>query len=108
MEELLYFLQIFVHGFNTTQAHYFLKLTFKLIELQKLEDEEYDLEFSEKINKGFEVNQLRNNFIVYCHNPLIVCIMIMDLSKTIQKRFPYIERGTNMVISKFSKLFSII
>jgi len=107
-EELMYFIELFVDGLTYTHAHYFIKIMNLLIQVQRLEEEECDYHVKEKIQKGFEVNQLRNNFIVYSNNPLKTCVIIMNISLRLKARYVNLDKGIERMLSRYIELFTIL
>lgn len=107
-EEIFYFLEIFIEGFTYTNSNYYLRIIFALVWMKTLDEEECDTKVKDKVQRGYKVNQLRNNFIVYSPNPLKACLLVIDLTIKLKYRFPNLDKGFEYGISKYIKLFGLI
>lgn len=107
-EELMYFLYIFVNGFKSSHVHYLFRIFFSMTRLDLIEDEEFDFQFQSKIQKANEVNQTRNNFLLYSQNPFKYLILVIDLTHKLWTRFPHIDVGVKMIDQRFGAVFRIM
>ena len=62
----------------------------------------------DRIQKGYEINQLRNNFIVNSPNPLKICVWIINLCNLLKRSYPAAEKAVEYWNEKFSNLVKII
>lgn len=106
LEELLYFLEIFLKGFSYSQCFYFLKIFIKISKCQEWDNEEldhYDPMTRQKIIKAYMTNKLRTHFLVYSVNPLKIIIALTTLYLKITERFPSLEIGKRYILPTYLK-----
>ena len=90
IEELLYFIEIFMMGFSYGQAFYLIRILLKLSNCSEWEGEEldhYDKLTKQKIIKAYQINRLRTHFIVYSENPLKIWVAIIIIVIQIGKHY---------------------
>ena len=104
-EEILYFIEVFMKNFTYTQIHLLFKVLFGIIRVKTGDDEDADAELKDKIKKGYKVNQLRNNFLVYSPNPLKILVSCIHIAKMALTNFSDAHKGVQMITERYIKLF---
>lgn len=110
LEELLYFVEIFLNGFTYGQWYYFRIILMKLAACTEFDNEEidhYDPVTRQQIIDAYVVNKFRTHFLVYTYNPLKIVIAIVSILKKFQKRFPTLAVST-AIEDKYLKFANIM
>lgn len=111
LEELLYFVEIFLQGFTYSQTFYLFRILIKLSTCKEWENEEiehYDLRKQQKIIKAYILNKFRSHFVVYSENPIKICMYFITIVIKMAERFPSLTIGSNFICGRYVKLCSEI
>ena len=107
IEELLYFIEIFMMGFNYSQAYYLVRILIKMTNWSEWENEEldhYDKFTAQKIINAYRINRFRTHFIVYSENPLKILVALMIIVIHISNRFSSFKVAKTYLLELYSKI----
>jgi hypothetical protein len=107
LEELLYFIEIFLKGFTYGQCFFLFKILIKLSTCGEWENEEldhYNRVQKSNIIEAYKTNKFRTHFLVYSYNPLKIIVSIITICIKIMDRFPTLKVSGNYFFDIYFKV----